>query len=302
MLYPLRSCVILLVALLGTAGADDPALANNDIHILAETADMDMSTGLVHYRGNVTLTQPGLRLVADELIVNIEEQQIQQLQALGSPAVLEDSRDPEQETLILSGHQLFFDRQQQRYQAEVNAEMNQGAQRIQAQTLDYYLTSEHLLAQGQVQGQVMTDDSPDWLADTDEDSPIQFSADRGEWQRLSQEMQLQGHAFVQQGTFQLEADNIDLVMDDQGLLRLLALGSPSRSQGVLSGQEHPFHLEGLSLDYRREGALLVSRDNAILTQNGNRQRADVMTFWLDEQSSQAQGNVRLQLQDQGAQQ
>ncbi len=56
------------------------------IHIRADAAELDEASGLVTYRGAVELQQGSIQLLADVLIIELEQQQVRSIRATGTPA------------------------------------------------------------------------------------------------------------------------------------------------------------------------------------------------------------------------
>ncbi len=77
-----------------------PAAARSDdrdkpIHITADQALRDEKQGVTIYRGNVHMSQGSLRIDADKITIFHVAEELGQVIAEGSPAVLQQRPDPE---------------------------------------------------------------------------------------------------------------------------------------------------------------------------------------------------------------
>ena len=82
----LSSLFLIITTLYGpsvSALSDD---ADKPIHIHADQAEMDQENGIVNYNGNVQVDQGTLRVVAEKIIVEYEDQKVTRIIATGSPA------------------------------------------------------------------------------------------------------------------------------------------------------------------------------------------------------------------------
>ncbi len=265
-----------------------------EINIKAERTEADLRQGQIRYLEQVVATQDGMRLEADTLLVFLEGQQIRELQALGQPAVLNDWRDPEN-PIEISALELTVWPLEDRYQAKQQAKLEHPEVTLTAEQLIFEQLEQILKAQGQTQTILLDFEAPSWLANSEQPSDMIFNSDQLTWWVDEQRWQLIGNVSLEQQSLTLIADDFLLEVDDFGINHFLANGQPAQSSALLEGEELPLYLDGEQLSYHRDPDRLLSQRDASLKQLGYQQQADRMTFFIDEQRSQGEGNVRLQI-------
>ena len=116
-------CVILLI-LSELAGAL-PEDSDQPIHIRADTAEIDNQAETVIYRGAVQVDQGTLRVTADEMTIEYEDQKVIRIIAVGKPAHYQQQIEPDQELVKADALTIIYHTRDERIELQEQATLEQ---------------------------------------------------------------------------------------------------------------------------------------------------------------------------------
>lgn len=127
-----------LSTLLFAAGALAlPGDADQPIHIRANSAEMDQEQGVVIYRGDVQVDQGTLRVTADEMTVEYEEQEVIRITAKGEPARYKQQIEVDEEEVRARSSTIIYHTRDERIDLVGNAFLTQEGNEITGDLIEY---------------------------------------------------------------------------------------------------------------------------------------------------------------------
>lgn len=96
------------LCLAASSGFTLPTDSEQELHLSSDTAHMDLKRGVAVHKGNVKLTQGSLRIESDELEIHRRGDIIEQVIAIGSPAVLEQQPEVDKAPIIAKGQRIEY--------------------------------------------------------------------------------------------------------------------------------------------------------------------------------------------------
>lgn len=131
-----------------------PDDADQPIHIRADNAEIDQEQGLVIYRGQVQVDQGTLRVTADEMTVEYEEQKVVRITAKGAPARYQQQIESEEDTVRAHSSTIVYHTQKERVDLLGNAFLTQEGNEITGDLIEYDIVAGKVDATSTQQGPV----------------------------------------------------------------------------------------------------------------------------------------------------
>jgi lipopolysaccharide export system protein LptA len=113
------------------AGADQP------ITIEADRATINEKEGVSTYSGHVVLTQGGIKITADSVIVHQEQGQLTHITAIGSPVKYSQQGETPEQDIHGQANTMEYFAAEQRLQLLENARLSQGGNSFSGNQIDY---------------------------------------------------------------------------------------------------------------------------------------------------------------------
>jgi lipopolysaccharide export system protein LptA len=114
-----------------------PEDADQPIHIRANSAEMDQEQGLVIYRGDVQVDQGTLRVMADEMTVEYEDQEVIRITAKGEPARYQQQIEVDEEVVRARSSTIIYHTRDERIDLVGNAFLTQEGNEITGDLIEY---------------------------------------------------------------------------------------------------------------------------------------------------------------------
>lgn len=114
------------------------------VEIESDSAEFDDNAGLTTYRGNVRLIQGTIELLADEIQLRTEDDEIVELIASGRPARYEQLPEPDAEKLIAQSNRIRYLLDQDMIELSGNASLSQQGTTLSGGTI-LYDVRKHIL-------------------------------------------------------------------------------------------------------------------------------------------------------------
>lgn len=114
-----------------------PEDADQPIHIRANSAEMDQEQGVVIYRGDVQVDQGTLRVTADEMTVEYEEQEVIRITAKGEPARYKQQIEADEEEVHARSSTIIYHTRDERIDLVGNAFLTQEGNEITGDLIEY---------------------------------------------------------------------------------------------------------------------------------------------------------------------
>ena len=127
-------CVALLLTPAVRALPED---ADQPIHIQAERAELDQNAGKVVYRGSVEAQQGTMRVTADEMTVEYEDQKVVRITATGTPARYQQQLESDQGEVRARARTIVYHTREERVHLARDAFLEQGGNEITGELIDY---------------------------------------------------------------------------------------------------------------------------------------------------------------------
>lgn len=150
-----RACLGALLGLLLPAVA--PALpedADQPIEIEAESAELDQNAGQVVYRGSVEVTQGSMRVFADQMTVDYEDQKVVRITAVGTPARYRQQLESDKGEVRAHAGTIVYHTQEERVHLEREAFLEQGGNEIAGELINYDIVAGKVSAESGGEGPV----------------------------------------------------------------------------------------------------------------------------------------------------
>lgn len=127
-----------------TNAADDES-----IHIEADSVEMDEKSGTSAYIGNVKLSQSGLSISADKLVVYTDKVRLTKIVATGAPAKFTQAANEKfQEPITAEANTIEYDAQQQSLTLTRDVLLTQGENRFSGEIVEYDIRNNVMKASG----------------------------------------------------------------------------------------------------------------------------------------------------------
>lgn len=126
--------VLVLVPAVSQALPDD---TEQPIHIRADRAQIDRHAQTIVYSGSVQVDQGTMRLTADELIVEYEDQSVVRISAQGQPARYQQELENDLGQVRAGARSIVYDTRQERLELAGDAVLTQGGNEIMGESIRY---------------------------------------------------------------------------------------------------------------------------------------------------------------------
>jgi lipopolysaccharide export system protein LptA len=153
------------VLLLGTLLISQPLQAlpedsEQPIHIRADNAEIDNKSKTVVYRGSVQVDQGTLRVNADKMTVEYENQKVVRIVAVGSPARYKQQLDADDEEVNADASTITYYTQDERVDLEGNASLEQQGNTVTGDFIRYDMVDGKIDATATGDGRVQMELQP----------------------------------------------------------------------------------------------------------------------------------------------
>ena len=144
---PLLRCLItaILVFPLTSSGADD---RDQPVLIQADEVDMDLKSGHRLYRGNVSVTQGSIRILADQIEMTFSNEQLALALATGQPAIFRQRPAGKSHDVVGKGQSIEIDEVSNLVTLRGGASLKQQQDTVYGETIVYDLRSGKLRVRG----------------------------------------------------------------------------------------------------------------------------------------------------------
>ncbi|OEY65202.1 lipopolysaccharide transport periplasmic protein LptA [Marinobacter sp. X15-166B] len=122
--------------------------------------------------------------------------------------------------------------------------------------------------------------------------PITINADSGRMDDTRGIATYSGDVVVTQGTTRLSADRVMLYRDEGELSRIEASGRPARYQQPTEAGKGETDAQALSITYASRDGLLILEQEAVIKQDGNLFRGDIIHYDTAQRVVTAEGTTR----------
>lgn len=113
------------MALLPVPGSALPEDSQQPIHIRADNAEIDNKSKRVIYRGSVQVDQGTLRVTADEMTVEYQDQKVVRIVAVGAPARYKQQLEADDEMVNADASTITYYTQDERVDLQGDASLEQ---------------------------------------------------------------------------------------------------------------------------------------------------------------------------------
>ncbi len=131
-----------------------PEDAEQPIHIRADNAEIDNKANRVVYRGSVQVDQGTLRVTADEMTVEIENEQVIRIVATGEPARYKQQLNAEDEIVNANASTIIYHTQDERVDLEGDAFLEQAGNTVTGDIIHYDIVAGRIDAEAGGDGRV----------------------------------------------------------------------------------------------------------------------------------------------------
>ena len=144
---PLLRCLItaILVFPLASSGSDD---RDQPVVIQADEVDMDLKSGQRLYRGNVSITQGSIRILADQIEMTFSNEQLSLALATGQPAIFRQRPAGKSHDVVGKGQSIEMDEVSNLVTLRGGASLKQQQDTVYGETIVYDLRSGKLRVRG----------------------------------------------------------------------------------------------------------------------------------------------------------
>lgn len=123
----------------------------------------------------------------------------------------------------------------------------------------------------------------------DSQQEIHIASDQASLDRQKGLIVYTGNVKMQQGTLSIEAEKITLTRTEQGLQKIVAIGSPARYEQILEKDEAKTFAYGNTIIYQAVRKELTLLKNAGLEKQGNLFSGEKIVYLINEQRVMADG-------------
>ena len=151
---------------------------NKKAQIDADEVDLDFATGKRIYRGNVSIKQGTIRIIADEVELFYQGEQLEKAIAHGNPAVFRQRPENKPQDVIGQGKTIILDEIANEVTFKDQATIRQGRDTISGETIVYDMARDKMKVRGQTrttkapeQSNAVSSQSPATLVTSGSDRP-----------------------------------------------------------------------------------------------------------------------------------
>ncbi|HQQ62610.1 MAG TPA: lipopolysaccharide transport periplasmic protein LptA [Pseudomonadales bacterium] len=123
-----------------------PEDRNQPIEIQANSADRSSKTGVTTYSGHVEIKQGSIRITANSVVLNSEQDELTHLTATGNPATYTQQLTGSADTVDAKANQITFDVHTDTVVLNGNGTLKQKGGSISGEHIEYDIKSEHVKA------------------------------------------------------------------------------------------------------------------------------------------------------------
>jgi lipopolysaccharide export system protein LptA len=146
---------LLLAALWPAAVHSLPEDADQPIHIRADRAQVDRNAQTIVYSGSVQVDQGTMRVNADEMIIEYEDQRVVRITAQGQPAKYQQELEEDQGGQVRAdARTIVYNLQQEQLQLQGEAFLTQGGNEITGELIRYDIVAGRVDAEAGDEGPV----------------------------------------------------------------------------------------------------------------------------------------------------
>lgn len=157
----MRSLTALVAAILISPPlAALPEDSEQPIHIRADNAEIDNRAKTVIYRGAVQVDQGTLRVTADEMTVEYENQKVVRIVATGNPARYKQQLDADDEEVNADASTIIYYTQEERVDLEGDASLEQEGNTVTGDFIRYDMVDGRIDATASGDGRVQMELQP----------------------------------------------------------------------------------------------------------------------------------------------
>ena len=138
--------VVLLMMVLMPPAMALPEDREQPIRITADSASRFEATGETHYKGNVELTQGSLRINADQIVVQQQQNSGGVIVATGKPARLEQTPTEERGPVSAAAERIEYRQDIDTVRLVQNARIEQEGAVVTGATIDYEVSAQQVRA------------------------------------------------------------------------------------------------------------------------------------------------------------
>jgi lipopolysaccharide export system protein LptA len=114
-----------------------PEDADQPIHIHADSAEFDQKADRVTYRGSVQVDQGTLRVTADTMTIDRENEKVVRITAVGTPAYYQQQVEVDQELVRADASTIVYHTQDERIDLRGNANLEQEGSTVSGDLIVY---------------------------------------------------------------------------------------------------------------------------------------------------------------------
>lgn len=138
--------------------------------------------------------------------------------------------------------------------------------------------------------------SSSWALPEDSQQEIQITSDSASLDKVQGIIIYTGNVKMNQGTLKIQADQITLTRDHDGLQKVVALGKPAQYEQIISEQEGKTQASGETIIYHAATEELVLIKEASLEKQGNLFSGEKIVYLINEQRIKADSQVHMVIQ------
>jgi lipopolysaccharide export system protein LptA len=129
-----------------------PSDIEKPIRIEADSAERDEPNGRTIYQGDVKITQGTLIISAEKIIILDTTEQLDRINATGTPATLSQQVTKEGERVYASANSIEYIVSQKKIELSEQAQLIQGGSKISSEKINYSVIGQVINAKGSGQG------------------------------------------------------------------------------------------------------------------------------------------------------
>jgi len=142
----LLSGLILLIT--GMPAIALPEDREQPIHIKSNRAERDEQRGITIYSGDVIVDQGSMRILANKVVIETENNEVNRIIATGKPATMKQRPSHDKKEVHAQGNTIKYDLEKDMMTLLDNASIEQQGSIVNSERIDYFITDERIKAQG----------------------------------------------------------------------------------------------------------------------------------------------------------
>ena len=123
-----------------------PTDRDQPIRISADAAIRDEQAGETRYEGNVVLVQGSLRITAEQLTLEHQDERTDLIVATGNPATLEQTPEADKQPVKAEAKQIEYRRNEDSITLIENARIEQDGAVVMGAVIDYQISAQRVIA------------------------------------------------------------------------------------------------------------------------------------------------------------